>query len=133
MRLPTADLIGGEPEVRITGNRFNEKYLQRLVDHHLGAIPKATPASSSKTAATEEDEVQVIPTQAAAIRTPDASAIPAGALVISIAKAQQVLGVCRSTVNNLIRDKRLSAKKVGRSTKIKVASIYAVLGMPAES
>lgn len=38
----------GEPEVRITGIRFNEKSLQRLVDHHCGTITSAMPPRKVK-------------------------------------------------------------------------------------
>lgn len=131
VRLPAANLIGGEPEVRITGIRFNEKYLQRLVDHHQGAIPKAMPPSNAKPVSIEEDEPQAAPTHSTRSAKPDTSAIPAGALVATVAQAQLALGVSRSTVNNMMNDGRLirSGKDLGRMTRITVASIHAVLGI----
>ena len=131
VRLPAADLIGGEPEIRITGIRFNEKYLQRLVDHHQGAIPKAVPPSIAKPTPVEEDELPAVSTPSTSSAKPDTSAIPAGALVVTVAQAQRALGVSRSTVNNMMNDGRLirSGKEIGRMTRITVASIHELLGI----
>ncbi len=151
VRLAPGHLVGGEPEVRITGIRFSDKHLQTLVDLQLGAISKPQPPRKVKVAGVDTvdmgaaaelvdtvDTIGALPAlvaQPAATpprrRGPDVAAIPRGALVASIAQTQQATGLGRTKINELINEGTLASTKVGRSVRIEVASIMALLGLDA--
>lgn len=127
VRLSAGHLVGGEPEVRITGVRFSEKHLQRLVDHHHGTQVRPAPAVKAPAAAATvvDDSHATTPKR----RQPDLNAIPPGALTVSVSQAQAALGLGRTKINELMNDGRLVRKKIDRSVRIEVASIYALAGI----
>lgn len=130
VRLAGASLIGGEPEVRITGIRFAEKSLHRLVDHHRGDGPKPAPAKKANPAPAEPveivgDEPPVAVSPPA--RQPDASAIPPGAEWCTVKQAQQATGFGRTKINEMMIDGRLVRKKIDSAVRIEVASLRALL------
>jgi hypothetical protein len=127
VRLRPAELIGGEPEVRITGVRFSEKYLQRLVDHHLGSVAKALPPRKTKPVLAEAVDPQPIPSAPVASK-PAPAPIPPGALWVTVKEAQQITGFGRTKINELMNDGRFVRRRVDSAVRIEVASIKALLG-----
>lgn len=132
VRLPGADLIGGQPEVRITGIRFGEKYLQRVVDQHLGKSVKAKPLKKAPPVAVRvvEDAAEDVSVEAAPRRRqPDPVAIPPGAEWVKVSQVQQATGFGRTKINELMMDGRLVRRKIDGRVLIEVASIRALLGV----
>lgn len=129
VRLPAAHLVGGEPEVRITGIRFSEKHLGRLVEHHTGAQAQPAPAVKAPEAAAIIVDESHEPTATPTRRQPDLNAIPPGALTVTVSQAQAALGLGRTKINELMNDGRLVRRKIDRSVRIEVASIYALIGI----
>lgn len=127
VRLPAANLVGGVPEVRITGIRFSEKHLARLVEHHEGVQVQPAPAVKAPEAAASAVGDSQAPAAAPTRRQPDLNAIPPGALTVTVPQAQAALGLGRTKINELMNDGRLVRRKIDRSVRIEVASIYALL------
>ncbi len=125
--LPPADLVGGEPEVRITGIRFNAKYLQRLVDHHRRDIETYSSVEVAAVAPAAAPIKEPAAERASQRRTVDVAAIPPGALAVSVQQAQKALGLGRTKINELMNDGTLSKTKIGRAVRIDVASIHALV------
>jgi len=126
VRLRLAQPSGGEPEVRITGVRFNEKSLQRLIEHHCGTIATTMPLRKVKAVPAEPVQEQPIALSPRA-RKPDPVAIPAGTLWVTVKEAEQMTGFGRTKINDLMKDGRLVRRKVDRATRIEVDSIHALL------
>ena len=126
LRIQGDVLIGGKPEVVITGLRFVTMDLHRLIRFHRGdppaivvppkvmppVVPPSTPTAKRRT------------------RTPpDHSIIRPGALLLTIAEAGAVLGFKRTKVNRLINAKLLDRVEVGGAPRITVASVRALAGI----
>lgn len=129
VRLKPADLIGGAPEVRITGMGFGEKHLQRVVDHHRGPQPKAPPPPKAASIKAEPASVAVDPPAPApqpVNKMPSLAAIPDGALLATVKQAQAALGFGRTKINELMNDGTLVRRDIGRAVRIEVASIQAL-------
>jgi hypothetical protein len=135
VRLPGSRLIGGEPEVRITGIRFGDKHLQRMVAHHLGETarpPAASPApleAAETVAPTAPIDLAAAPEVRAKTSGTDLSAIPPGALFVSVKQTQAALGLGRTKINELMNDGRLVRSKIDGAVRIEVASIRALGGI----
>lgn len=128
VRLKPTDLIGGAPEVRITGVGFGEKYLQRVVDHHCGPQPKAPARSAAAPMKVVPASVAVDPPAPAphpVNKKPDPAAIRAGALLATVKQAEAALGFGRTKINELMNDGTLVRVKKGHAVRIEVASIRA--------
>ncbi len=127
--LRPADLVGGEPEVRITGIRFNTKYLQRLVDHHRDAIPTVLPDSKVKAKPVGEEQEPPAAAHPLKIAAASSAGIPEGALQASPEQAMTALGIGKTKLYELMDRGTLRSNKLGRSRRIDVASIHALLGI----
>lgn len=125
VRLAGADLIGGAPAVSITGIGFNDKDLQRLIEHQQGGVPR--PVARKAPAATVEP-VGVPQPAAAPKRRPDPGAIPDGALLATVKQVEAALGFGRTKVNELMNQGRLQRVAIDGGVRITVASVMALSG-----
>ncbi|MEH3103698.1 MAG: hypothetical protein PGN12_07305 [Sphingomonas phyllosphaerae] len=125
MRLTGADLIGGKPAVSITGIGFNDKDLQRLIEHQQGGAPK--PAAKKAPVATVE-HVDVPQPFTTPKRRPDPSAIPDGAFLATVKQVEAALGFGRTKVNELMNQGRLERVAIDGGVRITVASVMALAG-----
>lgn len=119
----TVRLIGGDPEVRITGISFSEKHLQRLISRAAGeyaAKPSKPPAGLNSAPA-----VKAKPPRSPASLGVDA--IPAGAISVTVNQAMAALGLGRTKINELMGNGALERVKVGARTLITVESIRKLL------
>ena len=121
-----ADPLNDLPEVSITGVSFSQASLQRLVNHHGGGTPTAhEPAQPPKVVVTTARPI------ASSRLRPDPSAIPAGAITVTVNQAMAALGLGRTKINALMNDGRLVRIKYDRSTRIEVESIRLLAGVPS--
>jgi hypothetical protein len=137
IRLAASAVGGGMPAVSITGVRFRERDIERLIDHHQGTI-RVPPQPETKAAkspvaenakASSEPGVEPPPPFSAPAQ-PGASIvappIPPGALLASVKQTMAATGFGRTKVNAMMKDGTLKWSKVGHSTRIEVASIMAL-------
>jgi hypothetical protein len=126
VRLGADELIGGKPEVRITGIGFSEKCLQRVVDRHKD--PAAARKAEAAAPVIQEAQRALPQPELRKQRDvgPDLTAIPPGALTVTIKQAQAALGLGRTKINELMNDGRLVRTNIDRAVRIEVASILAL-------
>ncbi|KQN93066.1 hypothetical protein ASE95_10820 [Sphingomonas sp. Leaf231] len=122
--LAGADLIGGMPAAIITGIGFNDKDLQRLIEHQQGGVPK--PAAAKKASVVGVELVPELQSAESPKRQPDSSAIPNGALLATVRQVEAALGFGRTKVNELINAGRLERVKIDGGVRITVASVKAL-------
>ncbi len=113
-----ADPSKGLAEVHLTGVSFNQASLQRLIKHQRGGVA-VTPVPAATAKKPEKVAADVAPTPP----RPGPSAIPPGALFVTVRQAMAALGLGRTKVNEMMNDGRLTRRKVDRSTLIEVESI----------
>lgn len=130
VRLAGSGLIGGEPDVQLTGISFSEASLSKVLARYCAqakpraSIGKPVPASASQLKPAAEP-----PAEAKAAPKPKAPPpILPGDLVASIAQTMQVTGLGRTKINELMSDGTLGKKKLGRRTLITVESIERLVG-----
>ncbi|CAM3135213.1 hypothetical protein SPAN111604_05585 [Sphingomonas antarctica] len=131
VRLPGAELIGGNSAAVVTGITFSPKHIDRLIAHHVIAT-KATATKQGRTLPTAPVETHddVVPAEPQARRAADPSAIPAGAMLATIQQAMAALGLSRGTINKLLDEGRLVRSETGmRAVRIDVASIRTFAGI----
>lgn len=120
VRLESSGRSGGAPAVSIIGIRFDERSVNATLSHHASDTegPRIAPQAAStaeRAGALPQSECSPRPT------------LDADAMAISVAQAATALGVCRSTVYNMIDRGDLVAKKIGARTLITTESIRAFL------
>lgn len=125
VRLTGADLIGGKPAVSITGIGFNDKDLQRLIEHQQGGVPKA---AVKKAPVLTVAHVAVPQPATTPKRRPDPCAIPEGALLATVKQVEAALGFGRTKVNELMNQGRLERVAIDGGVRITVASVMALAG-----
>jgi hypothetical protein len=139
VRLPGSDLVGGAPEVNLTTVGFSEKHLRRLIDHHSGVPAAATRPAPDQQARSmrSQDEVPAdaqvpapLPAPVRAQRWADLSAIPPGALTITMKQAMAATGLGRTTVDKLCNAGKLTRVKVGGRALVTTESIQKLLDVP---
>lgn len=120
MRLPGSDLIGGVPEVSVTTVSFAEKHLRRLIEHHSGIpgkpLAKARTKEPAATSKADNGEAEAQAPSAAPVLAksrPDPTAIPPGALTVTMKQAMSATGLGRTTVDKLCNSGKLNRVKVG--------------------
>lgn len=131
VRLAGSDLIGGEPEVQITGISFSDNSLSKVLARYGSQEPvvAATPAKAGAMPALNAlpgVEEPTDPKTDADIKAP-APILP-GDVVASVAQAMRATGLGRTKINELMNDGTLVRKKLGRRTLISVESIERLLG-----
>lgn len=123
VRLAGADLIGGKPAVFITGIGFNDKDLQRLIEHQQGGVPKP---AAKKTSVPIVESVGALQSTTSPKRRPDPGAIPDGALLATVKQAEAALGFGRTKVNELMNQGRLERIVIDGGVRITVESVKAL-------
>uniref|UniRef100_A0A6H1ZRP5 Putative DNA binding, helix-turn-helix domain containing protein n=2 Tax=viral metagenome TaxID=1070528 RepID=A0A6H1ZRP5_9ZZZZ len=123
VRLAGSDLIGGAPAVRLTGIRFSEGSLLKVLARYQ-ATPALAPKAPPKAAAPKPADPPTAPMPAP---VPLKDAIPPGAVAISVKQAMQALGIGRTKTNDLMNDGTLVRRKSGRRTLITVESVNRLL------
>lgn len=130
VRLAGSGLIGGAPDVKITGVSISEGSLEKVLDRYCSqpdrALVEPNPVSAPKT----NDTLMVAPSIHS--ETPESTKSPRpirqGDLVASVAQAIQATGLGRTKINELMNDGTLVRKKTGRRTLITVESIERLVG-----
>ncbi len=124
VRLAGADMIGGKPAAFITGIGFNDKDLQRLIEHQQGGAPK--PAAAKKASIVGVEIVPELQSAKSPKRRPDPSAIPRGALLATVKQVEAALGFGRTKVNELMNQGRLERVAIDGGVRITVESVKAL-------
>ncbi len=122
VRLAGSDLIGGAPAVRLTGIRFSEGSLLKMLARYK-AKPAPAPKRATKPTKPVVDDLPTAPEPQAAMK----DAIPPGAITISVDQAMQATGIGRTKINQMMNDGTLDRRKSGRRTLITVESIRRLL------
>ena len=122
--------FGGGPKCAIVGILFDDMSLQATIARHSAkprgypARPKAPPpariSTASLSAVCGTPPVDHIPPER---RRPDPSAIPPGAITVTVKQAMAATGLGRTTIDGLMKRGVLERVKVGSRTLITVASI----------
>lgn len=123
VRLAGSELVGGDPEVQITGISFGEGSLSKVLARYCSKqkavatpMPKADSTIASPTDLNGDADRKTPP-----------PIIP-GDLVASVAQTMQVTGLGRTKINELMNDGTLVRRKMGRRTLIAVESIERLVG-----
>ncbi len=132
VRLAGSDLIGGEPDVQITGIRFSGVSLDNVLGRYCS---KPKPIARSKVRETSTPTPTQQPkldngSKAGLEITPPKKLPPpirAGDLLASVDQAMQALNIKRTKTNQLMTDGILVRKKIGGCTRITVESINRLL------
>lgn len=119
VRLQSSGLIGGLPEVLITSIGYNADHVERVADQHGGDRAKRAPSLSDVTVADEPDA----PAPQSVNTSPDVTAIPDGALLVTVKQACAALGLGRTKVNELMQSGMLVRVKIDGATRIDADSI----------
>lgn len=131
VRLAGSDLIGGEPEVQITGISFSESSLTKVLARY-SSKQQVVAATQPNAVAAPVPEAQPTREQSADLNAEaDTKAPPPilpGDLVASVAQAMQVTGLGRTKINELMNDGTLARKKLGRRTLISLEGIERLVG-----
>jgi hypothetical protein len=136
VHLPGSDLIGGAPEINLTTVSFNEKHLRRLINHHGGGSADAharvpvrpmQPALSHDEVLADAEVLIGVPEPTRVQGRPDPSAIPLGALTVTMKQAMAATGLGRTTVDKLCNTGKLTRVKVGGRALITTESIRNLL------
>ena len=127
VRLPGSGLIGGEPEISVTGIGFHSEDLSQIVQDQLG--PKRRRGAAQAQADHPPAEAEKVTTEEAATRRrrkPDPSRLAPGVMLLTIADAGAALGIGRTKVNELMNASRLERVSIDGSVRITVASVRAL-------
>lgn len=137
VRLPGSDAVDGPPAVNLTCIRFEVLDLFKLIRSQGAAFP-ATTAETTVTSALPEQmpaPEQETTTPASAKgrkrRSAEMSAIPAGALLISVGDMMAALGIGRTKAYELINSGKVERREVDGAPRITVASVKALAGIPS--
>lgn len=122
VRLVGSELIGGMPAVHVTGLSFNPAHVQRLVDQQLPTSLAAARVQKAALSPTSSEETADPQPTTARYAGPDASAIPANAILCTVKQAGEALGFGRTKVNELMKTGLLERRRVGSSTRITLES-----------
>jgi len=130
VRLAGSSLIGGEPDVQITGIRFSEASLGNVLGRYCSE-PKPIVSRKAKEAPTQvlkpksnaEPSAEPYMTSSEKVQPP----IRDGDLTATIAQVMQSTGIKRTKINHLMNDGTLVRKKIGSRTVITVESIKRLL------
>ena len=131
------------PKVNITGVRFNEGDLYKLVallgdgalsspDFRIPSAGEALAPLRVPDARTEDTPAVVetpIPRKTRERRQPDPSILMPGKLLLTVAETQAALGLGRTKVNELMNDGRLVRQHIDGGVRIEVASVKALAGL----
>jgi hypothetical protein len=131
------------PKVNITGVRFNEGDLHKLVallgDGAVAAPDiRITPAVEAPAPVgvpeTRTEDVPAVvdtpaPRKTRERRQPDPSILMPGKLLLTVAETQAALGLGRTKVNELMNDGRLVRKHIDGGVRVEVASVRALAGI----
>lgn len=122
--MPTDD----QPHVILTGIRFKTLDIHKVGWSHRGYImPKASKeAIGGEPGDAVKTQEPVASTSPRTRRSPDASAIPPGAILCTIKQAGDALGIGRTKVNDLMNNGRLVRSKIDGGVRITVASVMAL-------
>ena len=134
VRLTGSDLIGGEPEVQITGISFSDASLSKVLCRYCSQQPSVS-AAHPKAAIAPTPKAQPAKEVPADMKAnPDPKAPPPispGDVVASVAQAMRATGLGRTKINELMNEGTLVRKKVGRRTLVTVESIERLVGARA--
>lgn len=136
VRLVGSSEFGGGPKITIVGIRFDDLSLQATIARHCAgprvmAIP-SDPLSLSPEAATSaesQSKPDVAQADAKPRRAANPSAIPIGAITVTVNQTMDITGLGRTTIDKLMGEGVLVRVKVGGRTLITVASIRRLLGL----
>lgn len=128
VRLDGSKLPGGVPSIEITGIRFSEASLTKILQRYCAeptasteGIRGGSKSQAHKSAATPTIEVPKKPKKVV-------PPIKPGDLTASVAQTMQVTGLGRTKIDQLMRRGDLVRKKVGKRTLITVESIERLAG-----
>lgn len=132
LHLAGSGSISCEPDVSVTGIRFDAKSVQSVVEQHGGHIrPVARAPTASKphemNAPLPTLNRQIEPASPLIAAAPIPVGIPEGAVTVTVKQAMAAMGLGRTKINELMTDGTLSRIKVGGRTLIAVGSIRGVL------
>lgn len=125
-----------DPAVEITGIRFDDKSLQTVIGQHSGAahpiaevVAPAPEANAVPSAEIEPQEVDLQPAQTAPAPKPrpETSALPEGAVLVTVNQAMAALGLGRTKINDLMLKGTLVRVKIDTRTLITTESIRALI------
>lgn len=137
VRLPGSDAVDGPPAVNLTCIRFEVLDLFKLIRSQGAAFPAmtaettVTPALPEQVPAPEQETTALTPALAKGRkrRSADMSAIPAGALLISVGDMMAALGIGRTKAYELINSGKVERREVDGAPRITVASVKALAGV----
>lgn len=131
VRLAGSGLIGGAPDVQITGVSISEGSLTKVLERYCSQPAPVPPANLNPTPAAKT-KIELIGVPSVASDVPASPKIPRpireGDLVASVAQAMQSTGLGRTKINELMNDGMLVRKKAGRRTLITLESIERLVG-----
>lgn len=126
VRLAGSGLVGGEPEVSVTGIGFKPGDLSRLVEHQLGPKQKCAARAAKVETHPDGGEKAAALAKARQRRVPDPSRLAPGVMLLTIADAGAALGIGRTKVNELMKAGRLERVKIDGGVRITAASVRAL-------
>lgn len=132
VRLVGSNLIGGEPDVQITGIRFSEASLGNVLGRYCSepkpiASCKAKEAPIPTQTSESNAELSAEPHLNSSVKVQPP--IRDGDLTATIAQVMQSTGIGRTKINDLMNDGTLVRKKIGSRTVITVESIKRLLSL----
>lgn len=125
-----------EPAVEITGIRFDDKSLQSVIAQHSAAARPIDETSASMPTGradpvTEleprEIEIPIVAASSSPKVRPALSALPEGAVLVTVNQAMAALGLGRTKVNDLMTKGTLVRVKIDTRTLITTESIRSML------
>ena len=128
----------GDPAVAISGIRFDDKSLRAVIAQHSAAprpadeivAARMTRAVSLPAVAPQKIDVPPPPVETASRARPVLSALPEGAVLVTVNQAMAALGLGRTKVNELMVMGTLVRVKIDTRTLITTESIRAFLPPP---
>lgn len=129
VRLAGSGLVGGDPAITLIGIRFDDVSLQAVVAQHSGTARPLMRAKLVKPRDAPATTVAPVVEPAALPQPsrPGLSAIPDGAVTVTIKQAMAAVGLGRTTVDKLCGEGKLTRVKVGGRALITVESIRALV------
>ncbi|MEH6790657.1 hypothetical protein [Parasphingorhabdus sp.] len=125
-RLAGSDLIGGEPDVQITGIRFSDVSLGNVLGRYCSEPKPITSCKAKKaTIPTQPPESNAELSAESHMSPPEKVQPPirGSDLTATIAQVMQSTGIGRTKINDLMNNGTLVRKKIGSRTVITVESI----------
>lgn len=129
VRLDGSSEFGGGPKVTIVGIRFDDLSLQAVLAQHSGSARSVERASKppKPVSAPKPDGEAVAPESPVAPAPAGLTAIPEGAVTVTIKQAMAAMGLGRTTIDKLCREGKLVRVRVGGRALITVDSIRALI------